>query len=131
MQNGADEGQPLGVVSGSETLAEGPSAGTRKKFEARRDRALAIIMLGVDPSLLYILGNPEDPAVVWKKLEDQFQRKTWSNRLQLRRKLFSLNRDGVRAPAHKDDDRSFGGTRGDRRPRGRGRQSHASTCQFT
>ena len=62
-----------GIVSGSdETLAGGVTADTRKKF----DRALAIIMLAVDPSLLYILGNPKDPGVVWKKLEDQFQRKT-------------------------------------------------------
>ena len=37
-----------------------------------------------------MLGNPEDPTAVWKKLEEQFQRKTWSNKLQLRRKLFSL-----------------------------------------
>ncbi len=47
-------------------------------------------MLAVDPSLLYLLGNPEDPQAVWTKLEEQFQRKTWANKLQLRRKLFSL-----------------------------------------
>ena len=64
-----------GVVSGSETLAGGASTDMRK-LEARRDRALAIIVLAVDPSLLYIVENPEDPAVVWKKLEDQFQRNT-------------------------------------------------------
>ena len=79
-----------GIVSGTETLAEDASADTRKKFEARRDRALATVVLAVHPSLLYLLGNPEDPAEVWRKLEEQFQRKTWSNKLQLRRKLFSL-----------------------------------------
>ena len=79
-----------GIVSGTETLAEDASADTRKKFEARRDRALAIVVLAVHPSLLYLLGNPEDPTEVWRKLEEQFQRKTWSNKLQLRRKLFSL-----------------------------------------
>lgn len=77
------------------------NADTRKKFEARRDRALAIVVLAVDPSLLYMLGNPEDPAVVWKKLEEQFQRKTWSNKLQLRRKLFSLKlREGESVHEH-------------------------------
>ena len=39
---------------------------------ARRDRALAIIVLAVDPSLLYLLGDLEDTKVVWKKLEEQF-----------------------------------------------------------
>lgn len=48
------------------------------------------MVLAVEPSLLYLLGDPEDPMVVWKKLEEQFQRKTWANKLHLRRKLFSL-----------------------------------------
>ena len=47
-------------------------------------------MLAVDPSLLYLLGDPKDPQAVWQKLEEQFQRKTWSNKLQLRRKLYAL-----------------------------------------
>ena len=64
-----------GITSGTETLASDASADNRKKFEARRDRALAIIVLAVDPSLLYLIGNPDDPADVWKKLEEQFQSK--------------------------------------------------------
>ena len=66
------------------------NADTRRKFLARRDRALAIIVLAVDPLLLYLLGDPEDLKAVWKKLEEQFQPKTWSNKLQLRRKLYAL-----------------------------------------
>ena len=90
-----------GIVAGTETLSRDASADTRKKFEARKDRALAIIVLAVDPSLLYIIGNPEDPADVWKRLESQFQRKTWSNRLQLRRKLFALKlREGQSVHHH-------------------------------
>ena len=77
-----------GIVSGTETLARDANADTRKKFESRKDRVLAIIVLAVDPSLLY--SDRENLATVWKKLEEQFQRKTWSNKLQLRRKLFSL-----------------------------------------
>ena len=65
-----------GIVSGTEKLARDANADTQKKFEARKDRALAIVVLAVDPSLLYMLGNPEDPAEVWQKLEEQFQRKT-------------------------------------------------------
>ena len=57
---------------------------------ARRHCALAIIVLAVDPSLLYLLRDLEDPKVVWKKLEEQLQPKTWSNKLHLRYKLYAL-----------------------------------------
>ena len=73
----------------------------RAKFMTKRDRALAIIVLSVEPSLLYLLGNPEDPVAVWKKLADQFQKKTWANKLELRRKLYSLRlKDGDSVHAH-------------------------------
>ena len=77
-----------GIVSGTETV---PDPGQeRQKFLARRDRALATIVLAVDPSLLYLLGDPEDPVAVWKKLQNQFQKKTWANKLALRRRLHAL-----------------------------------------
>jgi len=43
------------------------------KFMARKDRALATIVLSVDPTLMYLLGDPENPVIVWKKPLDQFQ----------------------------------------------------------
>lgn len=61
------------------------------KFVARRNCALAIIVLSIEPSLLYLIGDPEDPVVVWKKLRDQFQKKTWANKLQLWRRLHSCS----------------------------------------
>ena len=72
--------------------APGPdaSADSRVKFVSRQDRALATIILAVEPSLLYLLDNPEDPIVMWKKLRDQFQKKTWANRWALYRKLHTL-----------------------------------------
>ncbi len=48
------------IVSGSETLPANNDGGARDSFNQRRDKALAIIVLAVDPSLLYILGDPED-----------------------------------------------------------------------
>ena len=72
-----------GIISGTEETPREDNADTRRKFMARRDRALAIMVLAVDPLLLYLLGDPEDPKAVWKKLEEQFQPKTWSNKLQL------------------------------------------------
>ena len=76
------------IVNGDEILPQNEVE--RQKFVVRRDRALAIIVLSVEPSLLYLLGDPQDPAVVWQKLCDQFQKKTWANKLTLRRKLYSL-----------------------------------------
>ena len=71
------------------------------KFVARRDRALASIVLSVDPSLLYLLGDPQDPAVVWEKLTNQIQKKTWANKLALRRKHYSLQlKDGESIQKH-------------------------------
>ena len=74
----------------------------KAKFAARKDRALATIVLSVNPSLLYIIGdNPEDPIAVWEKLAGQFQKKTWANKLELRRKLYSLRlKDGDSVQEH-------------------------------
>ena len=57
---------------------------------ARRDHTLATMVLSIDLSLLYLIGEPGDPSTVWKKLSDQFQKKSWANKLALRRKLYSL-----------------------------------------
>ena len=79
-----------GFVTGTEEEPEeGDHAGWRK-FNDRRDKALASIVLAVEPALLYLLGDPQDPAEVWKKLSEQFEKKSWANKLALRRKLYSL-----------------------------------------
>ena len=78
------------IVNGTE-MAPAEGADQRAKFAARRDKALAIIVLSVEPSLLYLIGaDPTDPVEVWKGLANQFQRKTWANKLELKRKLFSM-----------------------------------------
>ena len=56
----------------------------------RRNKALATIVLGVETSLLYMLGDPEDPELVWKKLASQFQKKSWANKNTLRGKLHDM-----------------------------------------
>ena len=64
-------------------------------------RALATIVLCLEPSLLYLIGDPDDPGVVWKELADQFQKKTWANKLALRRRLYSLKlKEGDSAHNH-------------------------------
>ena len=51
-----------------------PEVGTEAeaKHLARRDQAT--IMLAVETSLLYLLGDRKDPAEVWEQLSKQFQR---------------------------------------------------------
>ena len=79
-----------GIVAGTEECPEEAEADKRAKFMARKDRALATIVLAVEPSLLYIVGDPVDPAAVWRKLSGQFQKKMWANKLSLRKKLFTM-----------------------------------------
>ena len=75
--NGINERQCWDIVNGTEEAPKEENAIARRKFMARRDCTLTIIVLAVDLSLLYLLGDLEDPKAVWKKLEEQFQPKTW------------------------------------------------------
>ncbi len=70
------------IVCATET-APTEEGDARRKFVARKDCAFAMIVLAVAPSLLYLLGDPVDPQAVWTRLEEQFQQKTWANKLQL------------------------------------------------
>ena len=79
-----------GIVAGTEKAPDTSDADKLAKFKGRSDRALATIVLAIDPSLLYLVGDPVDPAAVWNKLSGQFQKKTWANKLSLRKKLFSM-----------------------------------------
>lgn len=49
-----------------------------------------MIVLSIKLSHLYLIGNPNDPALVWKKLANHFQMKIWVNKLALKRRLYSL-----------------------------------------
>ena len=62
-----------GIATKSELGPDEEEAEKYAKFVARRDRALATIVLSVEPSLLYLLGDPQDPSLVWEKLAYQFQ----------------------------------------------------------
>ena len=89
------------IVTEKEVAPEDTTTNEYTKFIARRNRALATIVLTVDPTLLYLIGEPDSPVTVWKKLADQFQKKTWANKLVLRRKLYSLKlKDGDSVHKH-------------------------------
>ena len=88
-----------GIVNKTETAPDGADA--RQKFMTRRGKALALIGLTVDPSLLYLIGNEDHPCKVWETLQGQFQHKTWSNKLQFRKKLITLKlKEGGSMNAH-------------------------------
>ena len=46
-------------------------------------------MLQLSQVCCLIGTDPTHPVVVWKALADQFQCKTWANKLELKQKLFS------------------------------------------
>ena len=78
------------IVEGTEVAPDEHDVAFRK-YSERRDRALATIVLGVKTNLLYLIGSdPQDPVEVWDKLSNQFQKRTWANKLALRRKLHGL-----------------------------------------
>ena len=82
----------FGILDGTEAAppADATDSHAGQKYKRRHDRALATIVLSIDPSLLYLLGDPTDPAVAWTTLQNTFTKKTWSNRLRLKRKLYNL-----------------------------------------
>ena len=91
-----------GIVCGTE---EAPAGNVDPKelelYALRREKALATVVLSVDLSLLYLIGDPVEPVAVWKKLEEQFQKKSWVNRLNSRRKLHTLRlKDGQSVQDH-------------------------------
>jgi hypothetical protein len=89
------------IVNETETPPESTDTDRHGKFVARKDKALSIIVLAIDPSLLYLLGDPTDPVQVWKKLQEQFQKTSWANKLTLRRRLNNLKlKDGESMSAH-------------------------------
>ena len=81
----------LSLVDGTEPpLAQDASAADRSNFVKRQNKALANLVLSIEPQLLYIVGDPTDPAEVWTKLQNTFQKKSWSNRLRLKKKLYTM-----------------------------------------
>ena len=79
------------LVQGTATLAQAAEAAVAAEFRRRVTRALSTIVLAVSPSLLYLNGpDPDDPVVVWRKLELHFQCSSWANQFAIRKKLYSL-----------------------------------------
>lgn len=74
-----------GLVDGTEV--EPDTLPMQVKYRERKNKALGTIVLTIGTQLHYLLGTPTDPREVWTLLEGQFQKKSWPNVLELRRKL--------------------------------------------
>ena len=73
----------------------------KEKYRLRNNKALGTMLLTISTNLLYLLGAPTDSKTVWQVLEEQYQKKSWANVFQKRRKLQSLKlRDGQSVQAH-------------------------------
>ena len=59
------------------------------KFNQGKDRTLAIIVLAIDPSLIYLIDDPDDHLAMWTLLQNMFMKKTWVNKLALKIKLYN------------------------------------------
>ena len=91
----------LNLVEGVETAPDSSDASAVRNFKGRENRALANIVLNVEPKLLYFLGDPVDPVIVWKKLQDTFVAKTWANKLRIKRRLYNMQlKDGDCLQSH-------------------------------
>ena len=73
------------IVNGTETAPTDVRSDAYAKFSGCKNHALATIVLSIDPMFLNLVGDPDDPVVVCQKHGDQFQKKTWANKLQLRK----------------------------------------------
>ena len=76
------------IVNG--TAAEPTEATALARYISRKDKALALIVLSIQPRLLYLIGDPQDPINVWKSLQDIFQKKSWSNKFRLKKQLYGM-----------------------------------------
>ena len=69
--------------------------------ENKKQKALAILVLALDPSLLYIIGpDPDSAADVWTLLQNQFQKDSWLNKLTIKKKLYNLRLTGNNVSGH-------------------------------
>ena len=88
-------------MNGSEECPQQTDCDAYKKYCNRRDRALATIVLTLDPELLYLVENIDDPIQVWNKLEKNFQTKSVASKFALRKKLINTKfQDGISIQSH-------------------------------
>jgi len=79
-----------GIVDGSEVPPSLSDVKEYKNYCLRKEKALANIVLAVDPKIYYILGDPKDPQEAWMKIQNQYEGNTFQNRFKLRNQLYHM-----------------------------------------
>ena len=89
------------IVNGSEECPQQADRDAYKKNCNRQDRALATIVLTLDPELLYLVENIDHPIQLWNKSEKKFQTKSVASKFALRKKLINTKlQDGTSFQSH-------------------------------
>ena len=65
------------IVEGTEVAPDEEDEASFRKYNDRKDRALSTIVLAVETSLLYLLGDPQDPQEVWEEYVTNYKGKPW------------------------------------------------------
>ena len=84
------------IVNGSEVLNATAIAEERRKCKNRENLALASVCLSVSTTLQIYVGAAKTGKEAWDSLAKNFQQKMLSQKIHLRRKLYSaqLEKDG-------------------------------------
>ena len=83
-----------GFIDGTKIAPGEDNPTALASYSKRSNKALSLIVLSIEPRLLYIIGEPKDPLTVWEKLSATYMKKTWANRLRLRRTLYNCKLQG-------------------------------------
>ena len=71
-----------------ETLEAVATEAKREAFETRKNKAFYTIVLNMHPSLLWVVPpDEENPVTIWNRLKEMFQKDTFANKRELRKKL--------------------------------------------
>ena len=76
------------IVTGDEQAPSSTDNQAVVSFRKRKQKALSTIALSI--AQLHLVGEATDPKLLWEKLQSQFQRPTWANRLRVQKRIFNL-----------------------------------------
>ena len=89
------------LVTGEEKLKDDPSAVEKQAFEDRQQDALTTIIVAVNPSVVSVIGDIEDPKQAWDSLVDYYEKNTVVEEFYLRKQYYRKDMaEGASAEKH-------------------------------
>ncbi len=80
-----------GIVTGTEKMPPDTAPAERADYCRREQKAQSALCLSIDDALLHLVRTEKTVIQMWKRLCDNFEKKSPNNCLYLRRKLYRLN----------------------------------------